>query len=118
MTSQPVCSVSVDGRGATPVVRVAGEVDLATSPQLRAALAGPPVDPSGRTIVDLCDVTFLDSTALSALVTAHVRFLDAGGDLRLVVDSPPVKRILAVTGLDQTFSIFPSVARAEETAAA
>ena len=48
----------------TTTVRVMGEVDLATSPQLRECLTG--LD--GIVVVDLSDVGFLDSSGLNALI--------------------------------------------------
>jgi anti-sigma B factor antagonist len=55
------------------VVRVKGEVDIYTAPQLwetlDAAIAGAPHE----LVVDLSEVTFLDSSGLSVLVRAHKR---------------------------------------------
>jgi anti-sigma B factor antagonist len=88
-----------------PVLKVSGEIDIQTSPvleeQLRLALD------RGDTslVVDLGDVSFLDSTGLSVLVGALQRCRAAGGDLRLVAPQPNVRRVLDITGLAATFHV-------------
>ena len=92
--------VHVELSGGVPVVRVAGEVDMATAPQLRERLEEMP-EGTGTLVVDLTDVSFLDSTGLSVLVAAWKR-LSGGdqategqaGDLRLVVVRPTIQKVL------------------------
>jgi anti-sigma B factor antagonist len=105
--------VHLDQSGETPVVRVVGEVDIATAPVLRARLEQLPA-PTRRVVVDLSEVTFLDSTGLSVLVGAWKRFSgdDSEGDLRLVVVRPTIQKVLEITGLDQVFSVFATLAEA------
>jgi anti-sigma B factor antagonist len=80
-------------------IRVAGEVDVATAPQLRECLHN--VD--GVVVVDLTEVTFLDSTGLNVLVNARKRLLAVGGQLGLRNARAPVQRILQVAGVDDWF---------------
>jgi len=105
--------VHLERSGDMPVVRVVGEIDLATAPQLRDQLAELPHD-SGAVIVDLSEVTFLDSTGLSVLVASWKRFSngDEKGDLRLVVNRPAIERVLEVTGLAQVFGVFSTLEQA------
>ena len=96
-----------------PVVRVVGEVDLATAPELQARLAELPAD-GGTVIIDLSEVTFLDSTGLSVLVAGWKR-LSEGGDkasFRLVVNRPAIHRVLEVTGLTHVFDVFATLEEA------
>lgn len=94
------------------VVRVAGEIDLATAPDLRDPLGEIPSN-AGPVIVDLSEVTFIDSTGLSVLVATWKRFNeDDGGGFRLVVSRPAVRRVLDVTGLAQVFAVFPTLTEA------
>lgn len=79
----------------TMVVSVAGEVDMATAPELREWLA----QTGGHVIVDLRAVSFLDSSGIGALVEASSRLVEAGGDLRLRKPQPIVRQVLEVTGL-------------------
>jgi anti-sigma B factor antagonist len=108
-------TVDLERSGVTPVLRVVGEVDLATAPLLRERLDE--VSPSSSTVVvDLSEVTFLDSTGLSVLVGAWKRLArgDVDGDLRLVVLRPTIQKLLDITGLDQVFSVFPTLEQALE----
>ena len=97
--------------GGTPVVSVAGEVDLATVPRLRDALVLAAIDhPGERVAMDLDGVTMLDSTGLGVLVGALRRITAAGGDLVIVCSAPRLLDLLAQCRLDRIFEIRPSVA--------
>lgn len=81
-------------------VAPAGDLDLVSAPALRAALEqavtlGPP-----RVVLTLRDVTFLDSTALGAIVHGLRIAADQGRVLTLADAAPPVRRVLTVTGMD------------------
>jgi anti-anti-sigma factor len=91
----------VDG---DPVVSVGGEVDLVTAGDLRQAL-GEALQISPRLVVDVGQVSFIDSTGLSALADGHRRAHDAGGALILRHPSPMLKRLLEITRLDTLLSI-------------
>jgi len=88
-----------------PVVSVVGEIDVATAPLLRERLRDRMDAGSSTVVVDLLDVTFLDSTALGVLVGAVKRCHEAGGELRLVVDQPRILKLFEITGLTDVFSI-------------
>ena len=105
--------VHLEGSEEIPVVRVAGEVDLTTAPELRARLAELP-DGTGTVVIDMSEVTFLDSTGLSVLVASWKRLSEAGekGGFRLVVNRPVIQRVLDVTGLSQIFSVFSTLEEA------
>lgn len=96
-----VSSVRVGG---THVVRVFGELDLYTAPELREELDDLPSGVDGVQ-VDLTNVTFVDSAGLAVLVAAARPLRAAGGTMSLVVDDPRVLRVLEVTGLDRYFEI-------------
>ena len=105
--------VHLDQYEDVPVVRLIGEVDLATAPGLRDTLAEVPAG-SAIVVVDLSEVTFLDSSGLSVLVSAWKRLSEAEGDgsLRLVVNRPAIQRVLDVTGLAHVFGVFPTLEEA------
>lgn len=86
------------------VVRVRGEIDLDSSPQLDALIDR--TLPSKLLIVDLSHCTYIDSTTLTVFVRAHKR---RGAHLRLVV--PPdahIRRLFELTKLDEILSVVPS----------
>ncbi|MGP0030184.1 MAG: STAS domain-containing protein [Acidimicrobiales bacterium] len=92
------------------IVAVSGEIDVATAPQLQETLHA--LIARGRTdlVVDLLEVTFLDSTALGVLVGALKRCREQGGELRLVVTEPRIVKIFEITGLTTVFRIVDSLA--------
>ena len=86
------------------VLSAAGELDVNTAPELREQLAQL-VDDGVRIVVDLADVSFVDSTALSVLVSALKRLRQADGDLTLASPTPSVRRVFEITGLTRLFTI-------------
>jgi anti-anti-sigma factor len=65
--------------------------------------------PGARVVVDLSDVTFLDSTRLGVLVTSLKRLREVDGSLDLVVASPRVLKVFTLTGLDVVIPIHETV---------
>ena len=94
MSTVPQFSISVDG--ATTVVVARGELDLACRDSLRGALS----DLSGAVVVDLEDVTFLDSSCIGVLAGAAQRLRDDHGDLRIRRPADVPRRALEITGLE------------------
>jgi anti-anti-sigma factor len=81
-------------------VRPVGEVDLSTSPDLRAQLDQ--LWDSGWTdiVVDLRDVTFMDSSGVHVLLDHHRRAARGGMSFAIIDGAPSVSRLLSLTGLD------------------
>ncbi len=88
------------------VVRPTGDVDAYTSGRLRAALHEAVGGSARLVVVDLTDVTFIDSSGLGALVGAHRRMLEAGGVLRVVRPPQTVGRAFELTGLDEVLELY------------
>lgn len=85
------------------VIHLAGEIDLAAAPDLEAAIDAATENGLGSEVVlDFKDVTFLDSSGLRVLVTAHSALAEAGRSLSLANPSVAVSRILEITGLGKT----------------
>jgi anti-anti-sigma factor len=96
----------------TYVVSVSGELDLHTVDRLEQELETATACGAERIIVDLACVTFLDSTALGAIVRAQRQLSGAAGDLALVSDDPRVARLFAITGLDRMMRLHSSLLQA------
>ncbi|HEV2908870.1 MAG TPA: STAS domain-containing protein [Candidatus Eremiobacteraceae bacterium] len=60
-------------------------------------------------VVDLRGLPALDTPALQALVIANRVVREAGGAVRLVVDSQSMRETLALTAFDRIFRIHASV---------
>jgi anti-anti-sigma factor len=81
------------------VLRVEGELDLATAPQLRSRLGHVIADADGPILLDLADLTFIDSTGLRAILTAHAELDEQGRDLCVIKASVQVRRLFELCGI-------------------
>ena len=76
----PKFSLHVSKRGLNRVVRVAGELDVATRAQVRqACLAGR----GNNVVVEMAEITFMDCSGYGGLVAARVILEASGGSLTL-----------------------------------
>jgi len=100
--------ITSDRVGGAHVLRLRGELDLRTVPKLRMRLAEALERGTGPVIIDLTDVTFIDSTGLSALLNALRRLTRAGRGMVLTLHEGPVLRLLRMTRLDSTFALYDS----------
>ncbi|MGN6503499.1 MAG: STAS domain-containing protein [Pseudolysinimonas sp.] len=85
-------------------VRLAGEIDTYTVPDLRRAFEK--VTTGQRVVVDLRGVTFLDSSGLGAIIGLHRRVVEDGGHLELVCTGMPLQ-LVRLMSLDQVIDVVP-----------
>ncbi len=88
------------------VITVAGELDLASSGALERELGA--LTDVGLTIVDLRELTFIDSTGLGVLIHAHQQAIERGHRLAFVRGNGQVARLLNLTGLDERLVVADS----------
>jgi len=91
------------------VLHVAGEIDMATSPELRQRVVSLVAEGANYVIIDLSAVGFCDSTGLGVLVAVVKRVRTNGGDLRVVTDDPRMIDLFELTRLDRVFGVFHRV---------
>ena len=96
-------TIDVRDEGGTAVLLLAGELDLASSPELteraEAALA------DGKAVVlDLSELSFIDSTGLGAIAGIDRNAKTAGTTMSLVPGSPGVQRVFDVSGTTDAFT--------------
>jgi anti-sigma B factor antagonist len=103
----------VETIGGMPVVVAPREIDIGNAAELQAALLRAVAMGQPIIAVDLSTTEFCDSAGLAVLVRARRLAIAEGKELRLVVSTPQVMRILSVTGLDRWFLWFRT--RAEAT---
>lgn len=100
-------------RGAA-VVELKGRFDAHEVPDVRKALEGAAALASGRVVVNLADVNFIDSSGLACLVQAMKHCRERKSDLYLCCLQQPVRIIFELTRLDKAFEIRASEAAAIE----
>ncbi len=89
------------------VVTVTGEVDVVTCGVLRDGLLRAVTDGTGRgLVVNLAEVSFLDSTGLGVLVGVWHRVEASGGRLAVAAPSGQVRRALNTAGLTKVLSVY------------
>ena len=79
-------------------LKVVGELDIATAPQLRAALQGAVF--ADTPVLDLSELTFLDSCGVHALLD-FARAQNGNGPVVILDPSDAVTRLLELIGIDQ-----------------
>lgn len=82
------------------VVRPRGELDLATAPVFRQSLVDAINSGAARVVVDLAEVTFIDSTGLGVLVGAIKRARANGAELVAVSAAPSIRKVFEITGIE------------------
>jgi anti-sigma B factor antagonist len=105
----PALEVSAVVSEQTAIVHVAGELDLATAPELENILHGLERE-CGRIVLDLSHLTFIDSTGLRLAVMEHHRATMDGFEFAIAGATGPVLDVLRLTGLDVALPMAPDVA--------
>lgn len=83
-------------------LRLAGELDFDTAPELVAAAAELRQDGCQELLFDLNAVSLCDSSGLSAFLTAHH---DGTGAVRLTGINPQLQQLLDRTGLTELLAV-------------
>jgi anti-sigma B factor antagonist len=98
--------------GTATVIAVSGELDVATVPRLRAALTEAAERGSTRLVVDLTEVTFVDSVSVGAILHAQKR-LGLEGRLAVVLAPSSYARVIFdVVGADAVLDVVQTRAQA------
>lgn len=90
------------------VVRLAGEVDLSWSAQVRQAVLAA-LNGGGPVAVDLAAVRYIDSSGIAALVEGFQNARGRGQRFVLIAVSAPVRSVLKLARLDRVFEIHESL---------
>jgi len=94
------------------VVEAMGEVDLRRQPEFQKALLVVCEERPARLIIDLGQVSYMDSSGVGTLVKIAHTVKGQGGRMTLVGPSPRVRSIFEVTSLDRYFHIVATEAEA------
>ncbi|RCW39952.1 anti-anti-sigma factor [Halopolyspora algeriensis] len=103
--------VITEGDERTLVVKVSGEIDLVTSPQLEQELTRALDTRPEALVLDITGVTFLSSAGLAVLVGMH-QYAGEHTRFRVVADGAATLRPIQLMGLDGEFPVYPSTAEA------
>ncbi|MFN8488579.1 MAG: STAS domain-containing protein [Caldilineaceae bacterium] len=98
--------------GPVVVVTLNGRFDAHEVPEVRKSLDNALEQGQGKVVINLSQVSFIDSSGLSMLIQGMKRCRERIGDLYLTDLQQPVRIIFELTRLDKVFAIFPSQAEA------
>jgi anti-sigma B factor antagonist len=100
--------------GGETLVHAAGELDVHTCSEFQQAVNDAQARHPGHLVIDLSEVTFMDSTALGVLVMLQ---RSMSRPLDVVVTQQHLRRVLVITGLDSVFALHDTVDEARRRAA-
>jgi anti-sigma B factor antagonist len=90
------------------LIQLAGEIDAYTAPKLREELLSLAEGGNKTMIVNLKDVTYLDSTGLGVFVGLFKELSKNNGELKLIELSNRLYRLFEITGLSNIMNISAS----------
>ena len=84
-----------------------GELDLATAPELEEKVLEAVRGGDRSVVLDLRELTFMDSTGVRTIVAAHKAAEEAGTDLRVIRPGAdnPVSRVIEISGIDDALGL-------------
>ena len=106
MSNEPVSDIRWNGK--TAIVDVSGEIDLHHSTILQQKLLEVLDRKPDRMIINLANVSYMDSSGVASLVKLLSRTRKNGIALGLAAPTKKVKAIFEITRLDSVFNIFDS----------
>jgi anti-sigma B factor antagonist len=99
-------------REGTVVLTVSGDVDLHVAGELKDRLAAAADKRVSELVLDFSQVTFVDSMGLGVLLAGMKRMRAAGGELRLIVPRPELRRVLEITRMDRILPLHDTLSDA------
>jgi anti-sigma B factor antagonist len=98
---------SAEHRDGVVVLRLVGELDMSSAPDLVDRVAGLVVGGDPRVLADLAGLSFCDSAGLNAFIRGDRRCAAAGGWLRLTGARGHVARMIELSGLTEVLAYRP-----------
>ena len=103
-------AVVVESFGSAGVlVRIAGEIDMATTPELVDSLLRAAESGVRRLVVDLSEVSFMGAAGIHALEEGQAAIRHRGGELAVVAPSGLPRRVLDVTDMFESLDVVDTV---------
>ncbi len=95
-----------------PLIRARGEIDIHTVAELERAVSGALEQGAEIVVVDLTDISYLDSSGLTVLTDLYKALSAKGGELYVVasIEQPAVRRVLQITRVDNFARVRTSLA--------
>jgi anti-sigma B factor antagonist len=101
MGAQEQLHIEVREESDRVVIGLAGELDMANAQSLRETVEGEQLAAAKTVVLDLQQLTFLDSTGLRIILSARELCWRRGQEFAVTQGSPQVQRLLSVTGVGE-----------------
>ena len=95
--------------GGIAVLGVAGEIDVYTAPEFKSAINRAIESGTTDLVIDLSQVSYMDSSGFGTLLGATKRVRPKGGSINLIGCSEAIERMMRITRLDTVFNLFSTV---------
>jgi anti-sigma B factor antagonist len=105
LDAPPAFSVSPEQQGTLSVLRIHGDVDITTAPQLKEAVVAALERGATSMALDLSGVAYLDSIGLGVLITARKRTAERGGTVYLIGVGEKIHRVLRLLSMEKIFQL-------------
>jgi anti-sigma B factor antagonist len=99
-SEHPYLIIDVTGAPRAQTIALTGEADLLGAPSLEAAFAEVCTGEPGLIVLDLRNLTFIDSSGLHALVTGHQLCRVRGHELKVIPGPANIQRLFEITGMN------------------
>ena len=110
MEGTPLVDLRFDEVEGVPVVRLIGEIDMATADEFQDRLLVALTDEAPGLILDLTDTDYMDSSGLKVLFITATRLREIRRGFRLVLpEESPVSNLFSVAGAEGALSVDPTV---------
>lgn len=90
------------------ILQIVGDIDMHSSTELRGELLEIAQEPPAKTIINMSEVDFMDSSGVAVLIEALQLHRRNSGRLKLVGINPRVRSIFEISRLDTIFEIYDS----------
>ncbi len=94
--------ISTEREDGVHTIRLAGELDVATAPRVEEELKQAEASDAATMVLDLSGLTFMDSTGVRLVLSAHARSRQDSDRLQLVRGSHAVHRVFELSGVADT----------------
>lgn len=106
-TDLPSFALGVDSAGGRVIFTPRGELDLATVPEMETLVLDAVRSAASPVVVDLRELTFMDSTGVRTIVAAHQLAEESGCDLKVVrpARDSAVARVIEISGIGDALGL-------------
>jgi anti-anti-sigma factor len=105
-SEHPYLSIEMRRAPDARTIALIGEADLLDAPKIEAALEEACAGEPGLTVLDLRELTFIDSSGLQALIKGHQLHCAHGHELRVISGPQSIRRLFELTGINDLLPFY------------